>query len=131
MLGLDMFLRFKINWQVMFYLFGLSLPAWAGNQPDMNQKNDICHFYALIKGAQQPSDPANQVSHFIKNRWIQLENDLARGHGDELSYLSDLAKCPYTLPEKFWETHLKGLPYEQRANVFTQAFISTCFCEWK
>jgi hypothetical protein len=121
-------MRFKTNWHVTYCvcflcLFTLSLPAWADN--------DICHFYEFIIGTQEHSDPANQVSHFIKNRWIELENDLARGYGDELTYLNSLAKCHYTLPEKFWETRLKGLPYEVRANSFTQEFISTCFCERK
>jgi hypothetical protein len=125
----------RTNWQTVFCLLWLCLPAWAESLPDQTQrqaqKDDICYFYAFIKGTKDNSDPANQVSHFIKNRWIELENDLARGHGEELNYLNGLARCPYTLPEKFWETHLKGLPYEQRAKSFTQAFISTCFCEWK
>lgn len=112
------------------YLILLGVPAWADGQANSQQKNELCFFYEFIKGSTEHSDPANQTSSFIKNRWIELENDLARGYGDELTYLRGLAMCPYVLPEKFWETQIKGLPYEERASVFTKNFTSTCFCTW-
>jgi hypothetical protein len=113
------------------FLFLLGIPAWADGQANPEKKNELCFFYEFIKGSNtEYSDPANQVSYFIKARWIELENDLARGYGDELTYLRGLAMCPYVLPEKFWETKIKGLPYEQRASVFTKSFSSTCFCAW-
>ncbi|NOT15569.1 MAG: hypothetical protein HOP21_08365 [Methylotenera sp.] len=124
---------FKLsNAQLYFgaFLILLGMPAWADGQANSQQKNELCFFYEFIKGSTELSDPASQVSYFIKGRWIELENDLARGYGDELTYLRGLAMCPYVLPEKLWENQIKGLPYEQRASVFTKSFSSTCFCTW-
>jgi len=125
-----MFRLFNSQFYLIACLFCLSLPTWADGRDSSQQKNELCFFYEFIKGTTEHSDPANQVSYFIKNRWIELENDLARGHGDELTYLRGLAMCPYVLPEKLWENQIKGLPYELRASVFTKTFTSTCFCTW-
>lgn len=109
----------------------ISLPTWADDVPELQDESNICFFYEYMKGSdRQYSDPANQISFFIKNRWIELENDLARGYGDELTYLRGLAKCPYVVPENFWETQIKGLPYKQRASFFIKSFSSTCLCSW-
>lgn len=123
-----MYTHFKPRLFAIF-LMCLGAPAWAGNPSNVPQSNDICFFYEYIKGSKELSDPANQVGYFIKNRWIELENDLARGEGEELTYLRGLATCPYVLPEKLWQTQLKGLPYEQRASTFIKIFSSQCFCQ--
>jgi|GEM_PF-2221262 len=126
-----MFLHSKIWRTLIFILSFLSLPTWADNESNAHNNNDLCYFYEFIKGTSKHSDPANQVSYFIKNRWLELEIDLARGHGEELAYLNGLAMCPYQLTENFWETQLKGLPYDQRSITFTKIFMSQCFCTWK
>jgi hypothetical protein len=118
----------KSPWMLVVCLSWLSAPAWAENQTDATQPNDSCYFYEFIRGTKDYSDPANQVVYFIKNRWRELEIDLARGKGDELTYLKGLARCSYELPDRFWETNLRGLPYEQRSPTFTKFFLFHCFC---
>lgn len=124
-----MFMLFNKKMTLMLYLCSLSMPAWADSSSNVVQ-NDICFFYAYMKGTNEYSDPANQVSDVIKKSWIELENDLARGGGDELDYLRGLASCAYVLPEKFWESQIKGLAYEERATRFKDTFFSSCFCKW-
>jgi hypothetical protein len=108
----------------------LNIPAWADGQANSQKENDLCFFYEFIKGTTEYSDPANQVLYFIRHRWIELENELVLGEGDQLTYLRGLAMCQYVLPEKLWENKIKGLPYEQRAETFTTLFFSECFCQW-
>ena len=112
----------------IFCLLFYGMPSLANSPSDSSPSDEICFFYKYIHGTNDYSDPANQVMYFIKKRWIELENDLARGYGEEFNYVNGLAKCPYKLPEKFWQTYLKGLPFEQRGITFTNIYLENCFC---
>ncbi len=87
-----------------------------------------CHFYEFIEDSDKLSDPANQTTNFIKHNWIVLENDLARGQGEALTYLRNLALCNYVLPDNLWKNQLKGLAYQERIDKFHKMFFSECFC---
>ncbi|NOS95678.1 MAG: hypothetical protein HOP26_04575 [Methylotenera sp.] len=107
-----------------------SVTTFAENEsnPITQPKQNNCHFYEFIKNSDQRSDPANQAARFIQNNWIMLENDLARGHGETLTYLRNLALCPYVLPSNLWRDQLKGLPYLDREPKFSKLFFSECLC---
>jgi hypothetical protein len=87
-----------------------------------------CHFYEFIEDSDKLSDPANQAIYFINKNWIMLENDLARGQGETLTYLRNLALCNYVLPDNLWKNQLKGLAYQERIAKFHKLFFSECFC---
>lgn len=113
----------------LLLLFSMNASTEESASPAQNTESTTCHFYQFIKGTDKQSDPANQVTAFILNNWIELENDLARGQGDVLTYLGELALCPYILPAGLWQTQLNGKPYEQRAEIFKEIFFEQCFCK--
>lgn len=97
-------------------------------QQPIQSNQYTCYFYEYTEGSNELSDPANQARYFIKNNWIALENDLARGHGEALSYLRKLTVCSYALPNQFWQSEFKGLPFEAREPKFIKLFSKECFC---
>lgn len=113
---------------VLLLLCSVSAFAESESNPIKQPQQNNCHFYEFIKNSDQRSDPANQVASFIQNNWVVLENDLARGQGEALTYLRNLALCPYVLPSHLWKDQLKDLPYLERALKFSKLFFSECFC---
>lgn len=122
----------KLIRTVIFCLCCFSVSTWAEDtvSPAPVSQVNACHFYKLIKDSSTLSDPANQVSAFMRNNWPALENDLAHGDGEVLSYVRKLTLCPYTLQKNLWADKLKNKPYDQRQVIFSELFFSKCFCNW-
>ena len=99
----------------------------ASGLPSAADKRN-CHFLAYNPGTRTQSDPAKRAAAFVERNWLGIENELATGQGEGLSYLRQLALCPIDLPKYYWSQNIRGRPYEERQEVFTTWFIGQCFC---
>ena len=111
---------------------------WSGpcqaNEADIHEGTlPTCHFMRFYPNTLDPTDPVKRVSGFIVKHWLEIETELAReprasSPGRAISYLQQLALCPYSIPKGYWRQALKGKPLDDRPLIFTEEFVDKCFC---